>query len=80
MKELKIPAEHYNELTANQQEDLYSVLDSVQGTIEILTSVKEKIMSGRFSQVEAELTYDDLINNAGIDFLSTMQAYSWSDH
>jgi len=79
MKEIKIPKEHYNDLTLNQMADLESTLDSLQEAIDALTEVKKTIIAGKFSQQEAELTHDDLIKNAGLDFLSSMEQYAWSD-
>ena len=75
----KIPAEHYNELTVNQDEDLHKVLESVEEGIDTLTQLKKAILTGMLSQQEAELWHDDLIKNAGMDFLSSLEQYAWSD-
>lgn len=75
----KIPAEHYNELTVNQDEDLHKVLESVEEAIDTLTKIKNTILAGKFSQQEAELTHDDLIGIAGMDFISAIEQYAWSD-
>jgi flagellar hook-basal body complex protein FliE len=77
--EMYIPAEHYNELTVNQDEDLHRVLDSVQDAINTLTALKKTILAGKLSQQEAELWHDDIIKNAGMDFLSALEQYAWSD-
>lgn len=77
--ETKIPAEHYNELTVNQEEDLHRALTSVEEAIDILTQLKKVILAGKLSQQEAELWHDDIIKNAGIDFLSALEQYAWSD-
>lgn len=79
MSRLEIPKEHYNELTASQQEDLYSAFESIQDSIETLTSIRDVIISGKFSQANAQQTVDDLINNEGFDFLSAIEQYSWSE-
>ena len=75
----KIPAEHYNELTVNQDEDLHKVLESVEEGIDTLTQLKKAILTGMLSQREAELWHDDLIKNQGMDFLSALEQYAWSD-
>lgn len=67
MSRLEIPKEHYNELTASQQEDLHSAFESVQDSIETLTFIRDVIVSGKFSQENAQKTVDDLINNEGFD-------------
>ncbi len=79
MNRLEIPKEHYNELTASQQEDLHSAFESVQDSIETLTLIRDIIISGKFSQANAQQTVDDLINNEGFDFLSAIEQYSWSE-
>lgn len=79
MSKLEIPKEHYNELTASQQECLHSAFESVQDSIETLTFIRDVIMSGKFSQASAQQTVENLINNDGFDFLSTVEQYSWSE-
>jgi hypothetical protein len=75
----EIPAEHYNGLTSNQDEDLHHLLRSVDEAIYLLAELKKQILTGKLSQREAELWHNDLINNEGLDFLSALEQYAWSD-
>ena len=74
-----ISGEHYNELSTNQEEDLFSALASIQETIVILKGIQSEIISGTFSQEKAQITCDDLTNTAGINFVSALEQYAWSD-
>lgn len=74
-----INAEHYNDLPAVAMNELETALDSVQYAISELLIVRDMITSGKFSRALALQTHEDLICNAGLDFLSKIEEYAHTE-
>lgn len=74
-----IKAEHYNDLPEIAMNELETTLDSIQTAISELLIVRDMITSGRFSRELALQTHEDLICNAGLDFLSHIEEYAHTE-
>lgn len=58
---------------------LDDVKESLEHTIHVLNGILEDVKAGNYTQEQAELDVESLITTEGLDFVSTLQDYAYSE-